>query len=176
VTAGVAVRVADADRDWTTWRDLRLRALRDSPSAFASTYEREVGFAETQWRQRLGGDGVAVLATVSGDPVGMAGGFRDLPGLLHVVAMWVDPGHRRRGVGWALLRGLEEWADAHGLRLHLDVNTANTAARTSYERYGFVASGETRPLREGSREVVERMVLFRPGQCADAHRSSGTAD
>jgi GNAT superfamily N-acetyltransferase len=172
VTSGVAVRVADPGRDWTTWRDLRLRALRDSPSAFGSTYEREVDFTETQWRQRVGGDGVAVLATVADDPVGMAGGFRDLPGLLHVIAMWVDPGHRRRGVSGALLRGLEEWADAHGLRLHLDVNTSNRAARTSYERYGFVATGETRPLREGSGEVVERMVLSRPGP----HRPCRPAD
>ena len=39
------------------------------------------------------------------------------------------------------------------------MNIANTAARRSYERYGFRGTRETRPLREGSAEVVERMVL-----------------
>ena len=42
------------------------------------------------------------------------------------------------------------------------MNIANTAARRSYERYGFRGTGETRALREGSAEVVERMVL--PGR------------
>ena len=54
--------------------------------------------------------------------------------------------------------------DAHphlwgpGFRLHLDVNTTNAGARALYERAGYVATGETRPLRDGSDERVERMV------------------
>ena len=46
------VRVAEPD-DWATWRELRLRALQDSPSAFGSTYERERAFDETAWRERM---------------------------------------------------------------------------------------------------------------------------
>lgn len=145
--------------DWPTWREIRLRALADSPSAFGSTYTREVAFTEQDWRRRLAGDGVCVLVEVDGLPVGMGGGFRDLPGYLHVVAMWVDPAHRGRGVGHAVLRRVEVWARRRGLRLHLDVNTTNAAARRSYERFGFAVTGETRPLREGSDEMVERMVL-----------------
>ena len=45
------------------------------------------------------------------------------------------------------------------VRLHLDVATGNAVARRSYERYGFVATGETRPIRDGSADRVERMVL-----------------
>jgi GNAT superfamily N-acetyltransferase len=153
-----AVREVGGD-DWPTWREIRLRALADSPSAFGSTYARELAFTEQDWRRRLSGDGVCVLVEDDGRPVGMGGGFPDLPGFLHVVAMWVDPAHRGRGVGHAVLRGVDTWAQRRGLRLHLDVNTANAAARRSYERFGFAGTGETRPLREGSDEVVERMVL-----------------
>ena len=39
--------------DWETWRDLRLRALRDSPSAFGSTYDREATYDKALWRDRL---------------------------------------------------------------------------------------------------------------------------
>jgi ribosomal protein S18 acetylase RimI-like enzyme len=46
-----------------------------------------------------------------------------------------------------------------GLRVHLDVETTNRGARRLYERLGFVATGETRPLRDGSPYHVERMVL-----------------
>jgi GNAT superfamily N-acetyltransferase len=153
-----AVREVGGD-DWPTWREIRLRALADSPSAFGSTYARELAFTEQDWRRRLSGDGVCVLAEDDGRPVGMGGGFPDLPGFLHVVAMWVDPAHRGHGVGHAVLRGVDAWAQRRGLRLHLDVNTANAAARPSYERFGFAGTGETRPLRDGSDEVVERMVL-----------------
>ncbi|RYU09399.1 GNAT family N-acetyltransferase [Nocardioides iriomotensis] len=157
----VWVRLAGPD-DWATWRDLRLRALQDSPSAFGSTYAREAAFDETAWRDRLSPTeptDVAVLAYHEAVPVGMGGGFGDLPGFVHVVAMWTDPAHRGHGVGAAVLGALAAWADERGFRLHLDVNTVNDGARALYERSGYIATGETRPLREGSDERVERMVL-----------------
>lgn len=165
----VTVRQTTAD-DWKTWRDLRLRALQDTPTAFGSTYEREASFTEADWRGRAGGlanaaargDGTAgpsLLAYVDGVAVGMGGGYRDLPGWLHVVAMWTDPAWRGHGAGRAVLEHLLAWSDAEGLRVHLDVETSNGGARRLYERLGFVATGETRPLREGSPYRVERMVL-----------------
>jgi GNAT superfamily N-acetyltransferase len=102
---------------------------------------------------------VAVLACRDDVPVGMGAGFGDLPGFVHVVAMWTAPEHRGQGVGAAVLDALAGWAAGGGYRLHLDVNTANLAARALYERRGYVPTGETRPLREGSDELVERMVL-----------------
>lgn len=157
----VTVRFAGPD-DWETWRDLRLRALRDSPSAFGSTYDREATYDKALWRDRLSAEqptSVAVLAYRDGEPAGMGAGFGDLPGFVHVVAMWTAPEHRGDGVGTAVLETLAGWAAERGYRLHLDVNVANPGARALYERCGYVATGETRPLREGSDEVVERMVL-----------------
>ena len=146
--------------DWRSWREIRLRALQDSPSAFGSTYASERSRPEAFWRERLSNpDNVAVLAESAARSAGMAGGFRDLPGLLHVVAMWVDPGHRRHGVAHLVLDSVRDWGRDRGLRLHLDVETTNEAARRCYERYGFVATGETRPIREGSPDLVERMAL-----------------
>ena len=157
-TSTVVVRFAGPD-DWETWRDLRLRALSDSPSAFGSTYEGEVEFDRSRWVDRLGDpDGVGVLARVDGTPVGMGGGFQDLPGYLHMVAMWTDPAYRGRGVGSAVLTAIERWAGERGLRLHLDVNVRNAGARALYARSGYVATGEVRPLRDGSDERIERMV------------------
>ena len=153
------VRVVGGE-DWPTWREIRLRALADSPSAYGSTYAREVAFMEQDWRDRLGDrDAVGVLVEDDRVAVGMGAGFPDLPGFLHVVAMWVDPAHRGRGVAHAVLCGVDTWARERGLRLHLDVNTTNVVARRSYERFGFALTGETRPLRDGSDEVVARMVL-----------------
>jgi GNAT superfamily N-acetyltransferase len=162
-----SVHLVAAD-SWRTWRETRLRALRDSPDAFGSTYEREAAFTEADFRARLGVVGCSVLATTAGGPVGMAGGFLDLPRWCHVVAMWVEPAWRGHGVGRALLDRVVTWADEHGLRSHLDVTVGNDTARVFYERAGFVGTGETRPLRAGSPHTVERMVLpdaasVRPG-------------
>jgi GNAT superfamily N-acetyltransferase len=157
--AGVRVRVLDGD-DWAAWRDIRLRALRDSPAAFASTYDRERSFTEADWRGRLEDpDSVSVLAYDDEVPLAMGAAFPDLPGLLHVVAMWVEPAARGRGGAHAVLDAIEDWARPRGRRLHLHVNTTNLPARTVFERHGFVGTGETRPMRDGSDEIMERMVL-----------------
>lgn len=155
-----AIEVARlTEDDWELWRDLRLRALQESPHAFGSTYARELAFTEQDWRDRAGaGTGVTVIARRDGEPAGMGGGFRDRPGWLKVVAMWTDPDHRGRGAGTAVLAHVASWAEARDLRVHLDVAVANPGARAVYERAGFVATGETRPLRDGSTSLVERLV------------------
>ena len=45
--------------------------------------------------------------------------------------------------------------------VQLHVNLANPDARTAYERYGFVGTGEVEPLRPGSDQRMELMVLRR---------------
>jgi len=154
------VRVLGPD-DWPSWREIRLLALLDSPDAFGSTHAREVAFTDEDWRGRLeSGESVSVLAEdAAGRAVGMGCGFPDRPASVHVVAMWVAPHARGRGVAHDVLRCIEAWAAERGLGLHLDVNTRNTVARRSYERYGFVATGSTRPLRTGSTDLVENLVL-----------------
>ena len=49
----------------------------------------------------------------------------------------------------------------HGTAAELDVNVTNGDARAVYERYGFVGTGELEPLRPGSEQRIERMVLRR---------------
>jgi ribosomal protein S18 acetylase RimI-like enzyme len=136
--------------DWETFRDVRLRALADSPDAFGSTLEREQAFAEADWRRRVSGQVVVVLDP---GPVSVGGLFDD--GVSHVWGMWTDPTHRRRGHARAILDSLIP-PDAP---VELHVNIANHGARTTYERYGFVGTGVLEPLRPGSDQRMELMVL-----------------
>lgn len=161
-------RLATAE-DWPTWRELRLRSLADSPEAYGSTLELEQGFTEAQWRGRVAGwrdpenqvSGPAVLAYADDGAVGMGGGYRDEPGMLHVVAMWTDPAWRGNGVGRLVLDTLRGWAEERGLTLHLDVAATNPDARRLYERYGFEPTGHTKPLRPGATTTCDRLVLHR---------------
>jgi ribosomal protein S18 acetylase RimI-like enzyme len=148
----VTVRRLGPD-DWEMFREIRLRSLADSPDAFGSTLEREQAFTEADWRQRLSGP---VYAVTDPGPVAVGGLFDD-GGVLHVWGMWTDPAHRGRGHAHRILDALIA-PDADAV---LDVNVTNQAARATYERYGFVATGHLEPLRPGSDQRMEQMVLRR---------------
>lgn len=154
----VEIRPITGD-DWQLWRTIRLEALQDAPTAFGSTYERERGYAEADYRSRLVEDAPAVLAMAGDLPVGMGAGYQDIEGWLHVVAMWVSPQWRGQRIGVRVLDHLVGWAREHGLRVHLDVTVGNEGARQFYQRYGFVETGEIEPLRPGSTYRIERMIL-----------------
>jgi ribosomal protein S18 acetylase RimI-like enzyme len=139
--------------DWELFREIRLSSLAESPDAFGSTLEREQGFAEDDWRRRLTGP---VYVVTDPGPVAV-GGIFDESGTLHVWGMWTDPAHRGRGHARRILDALIA-PDAAAV---LDVNVTNDAARAAYERYGFVGTGEIEPLRPGSEQQMERMVLRR---------------
>ncbi len=139
--------------DWETFRDIRLRSLADSPDAFGSTWERERAFTEAEWRRRLG---VPVYVVEDPRPVAIGGTF-DQEGVPHVWGMWTDPAHRGRGHARRILDALIP----PGTPAQLDVNVTNDGARTAYQRYGFVGTGHLEPLRPGSDQRIERMVLRR---------------
>ena len=142
--------------DWEALRDIRLRALADSPDAFGSTLEREQELPEKEWRRRLVRP---VYAVLDGErPVAMAGAFSD-EGRIQVWGMWTDPEYRGRGHARALLDALVAQAVAEGTRVSLHVNIANPVARAVYEKYGFVGTGELEPLRPGSDQRIELMQI-----------------
>jgi len=153
------VRLVGPDA-WESWRAIRLRSLEDSPDAFGSTLAHERGFGPADWQQRLADP--AVLGFDEDHPVTMGGGWRQQPGQLRVVAMWTEPAFRGRGLSRRVLDLLVATAREEGRAVTLDVNLGNTVARRFYERFGFVGTGVTRPLREGSRHVVEEMILPDP--------------
>jgi ribosomal protein S18 acetylase RimI-like enzyme len=146
----VEIRQARAT-DWELLRELRLRALADAPDAFASTLDKEVAFPQEVWRQWAEGGPTSAnfLAHRGGAGIGMAAIFADpsAPRRMHLVAMWVDPSHRRRGVARALIDRAVRWADQRqACEVVLWVADHNRAAWTLYERIGFRPTGERQPL------------------------------
>ncbi len=143
----VVVREVNAD-GWRAMRDVRLEALRDAPQAFASTYEREVTFAEADWQRRItgGGNFLAHAPELDAAPVGIVGGFEAEPGAIELVSLWVRPRARGHGVGALLVEAVTSWAWAKGIpRVHLWVTETNSA-RLLYERCGFRPTAERQPL------------------------------
>lgn len=158
-----------AAAEWRRWRELRLRALADSPEAFGSTHAAESLRPDPSWRERTAVNAVseerALFVAVDGDRwVGSAGVSLEEGPLGLVFSMWVAPEARRTGVGRRLLAAVEEWALAHGAEsLRLLVVSEQAAARALYESFGFRATGHTEPMDRDPSVVEVEMVLRRPG-------------
>jgi ribosomal protein S18 acetylase RimI-like enzyme len=154
-------------QDWPLLRDLRLRALRDSPGAFGSTYEREERMREaSDWQWWITGtEGVTTVRTyaIQQDEVfvGMATGMVETgqPHTAYLFGMWVEPDCRRRRLGVALLEAVSEWAlESQCHEVVLRVVDGNDSASNFYRRQGFVTtSAPPEPLRVGSSVTAHEM-------------------
>jgi ribosomal protein S18 acetylase RimI-like enzyme len=149
----IVVREITAD-DWELMRDVRLAALAESPTAFGSSYAREVAFTEEQWRGRISERSVTFFAhedpegAASGgkEPAGLAGVYVE-DGAANLVSMWVSPSARGLGAGKALVEAAAAWAKANDFgTLFLWVTESNTSARRLYEGCGFTPTGQRQPL------------------------------
>jgi GNAT superfamily N-acetyltransferase len=137
--------------EWRLLRSLRLEALQDSPLSYGSTHEREVQRTDREWRERAtaGGAGegeVAFAAIADGRWVGMARGHLEAP-IAHLIAVYVTPEWRRRGVGRAVSMAVVGWArERRASTVVLSVSDWNDGARRVYESIGFAPTGVTKSL------------------------------
>jgi ribosomal protein S18 acetylase RimI-like enzyme len=136
------------------FKDVRLRALKDTPSAFSSTYAKESRFTDAdwvaralQWTNELSAAYLAIDADTA-IPCGIAGGFvdGDDPSRAYLVSVWVAPTYRRTGVGRALVDAVILWAAARRVSsLSLIVTSNNDAAIGFYRNLGFRMTGHSKP-------------------------------
>jgi GNAT superfamily N-acetyltransferase len=134
------------------FKEIRLRALQDTPQAFGSTFARESQFTETEWLERTkrwnGKTGIGFLAMDDGHGCGIAGGLMDADDrtCVMLVSMWTAPTHRRSGIGRVLVDHVLDWARLREARtLRLMVTSANEPAIRFYEKLGFTRTGRTEP-------------------------------
>lgn len=144
-------RPADVDR----YRNLRLRALADSPSAFATTLEEAEQFPDEVWRTRVDGaaagpDSTLYLASDGdGADVGLVAAVRNTveSSTAELISMWVAPDARRSGAGADLVRRVIDWASESGYRnVELWVVRGNDSAERLYRKLGFVETGDIKAL------------------------------
>ncbi|MGP4095141.1 GNAT family N-acetyltransferase [Nonomuraea sp. KM90] len=153
-------------------REVRLRALRDSPDAFGSSYGREVEFPPEKWAERLANpDARYWVATRDGADVGMVCMMLEEPRHAHVLSMWVAPEARGAGVGSRLVDAGVEWARSAGAEeAGLWAVDQNHAARALYARKGFTPSGKVMALPSNPALMESHYLLsliFRPARRED---------
>jgi GNAT superfamily N-acetyltransferase len=159
----VTIRTIEAE-EWPLWRDLRLRALADSPDAFRTTLEEESYQPDAWWAELIEATvehprGDLWVAWVEGAPVGMLFGRVDGEYTMLVIgAMWVAPEMRRHTVGSGLIQACVEWGRALGVHAaSLWATEENRGAVAFYERQGFRPTKATEALRPGSHLTARRV-------------------
>ena len=139
-------------RNVAVFKAVRLRALREDPHAFGSTYAREVQFDDAEWSRRVerwnGERGVGFLAMDGAIACGIAGSLLDENDSTRaqLVSMWTAPTHRQLGIGRLLVDAVLDWARSRSVRtMLLMVVENNGSAIRFYERLGFTRTGRTDP-------------------------------
>jgi ribosomal protein S18 acetylase RimI-like enzyme len=134
------------------FKEVRLRALEDTPTAFGSTYARESQMTADEWRARVerwnGETGIGFLAFDGQIACGIAGCLLDSsnPSRAQLISMWTAPTHRRYGIGRRLVEAVAAWACGRGATvLQLMVTSNNQPAIDFYQRLSFVPTGRTEP-------------------------------
>lgn len=149
---------------WETYRDIRLRGLREDPQAFARTYAEEAAFPPEKWLERASSP-YGFLAVANGVPLGIMGTYiPDESGerVAYIVGVFVAREARGKGTGSKLLAAvLEELKKDPTIRsVKLTVNRGQTPAVRLYEKFGFrVVGEETRFMGDGKEHTEYHMEL-----------------
>ena len=153
----------------STLRQIRLRAIRDTPTAFAVSLADTLAQSDEAWTawatsSAEGNERVLYIAEDAGHWVGIAGGMlaasQNEPAQL--ISMWVDPAYRGQGIGRQLVLQIIAWARYRQTsRLELWVTVDNINAVSLYTRCGFRTTGDSQPLPSDPSLMEQKMTLDR---------------
>ena len=157
----ISVRVLD-ESDWSLYRDIRLRALTESPRSFTATLADEADRDEQFWRDRMTRS-YRLLAERGELPQGIVslGADEQDPSAAEVFGLYVVPEARSTGVSWRLVEVTAELAIQAGYtQLYYWVGTDNGRAIGFAKNFGFRSSGYRRPARASDLERGEEEVAL----------------
>jgi ribosomal protein S18 acetylase RimI-like enzyme len=159
--AEITVRVLD-ESEWSLYRDVRLRALEESPGSFTATLAEEAGRDEQFWRDRMT-QAYRLLAERGHEPQGILslGPYAKEPTAAEVFGLYVVPDARNTGVAWRLVDEASALATQHGYtQLYYWVGTDNARAVGFAENFGFRIAGYRRPARLSDRERGDEEIAM----------------
>jgi len=136
--------------DVNTFRELRLEALKEHPTAFASDYDEAILKPQSDWEKTLTmntEEQALYLAEYKGQLIGMTGVFRRLSKKsLHSAVIWgvyVKSEWRGRHISEALIQSCLSWAKQKNIVIvKLGVVTDNLSAIHCYKNCGFTTYGK----------------------------------
>lgn len=158
------------DDEWETYRDVRLRALQESPDAFAASADKEQGYGEDFWRTRISRSSRLIAEQGEGNVVGVVS-VGQRPGddvrVGELFGLWVAPELRGKGVAWKLVSSGVEQARKESYEFVVYwVGTDNGRAVAFASSFGFRPTDSRRPMRDQSGaddgEVQDELAMIYP--------------
>ena len=159
--AEITVRVL-SESDWQLYRDLRLRALTESPESFTATLADEADQDEQYWRDRMirsqrlvadrGGrsEGIASLAASA-----------ENPDASEIFGLYVIPEARSTGVSWRLTEAAAALATRQGFRQLLYwVGVHNARAVAFAKNFGFRSTDQRRVSRFSDPDLGDQEIAM----------------
>jgi len=147
-TQGAIIIRAALPSDVIQYRELRLFALQDAPTAFSADYQTHLSRPMSFWEGRLNFDeyGIIFFAEQAGNLIGMTGiRQRESPKTKHsaeIFGVYVRPEWRGLRIAEGLMDLCIQWAKAREVNiLKLGVMATNTSAQRCYERCSFKIYG-----------------------------------
>jgi GNAT superfamily N-acetyltransferase len=143
------------------YKQIRLRALREAPYAFLSTYASALERSAENWREQAdrsaeGKDRATFFAFSEDELVGLAALYRDpdRADTGEILQVWIAPEQRGTGLAVTLLDEVLDWGRQNGFNRFLaNVTQKNDHALRFYLRYGF------RLFRAASPEIPENLLV-----------------
>jgi ribosomal protein S18 acetylase RimI-like enzyme len=157
--SAVAVR-ATTEEDWEILKTIRLAALQESPTAFGLSHATAAAYSEQQWRERASQatQREFLLAIHKEQAIGLIGGAVSPTQEYNLIAMWVHPVYRGKGIAGLLVDAIKARAIAGGhRRVVLSVSPDNALAANLYRRSGFVSLPEWEVLTSHPDIRVQKM-------------------
>ena len=123
----------------------RLESLKESPSAFATTYDSALQRDVQSWtaqadQSATGPNRCTCLALVDKHPIGLGAIYRDQTNARNgeLIQMWVSPTNRGKRIGINILDFLMDWAQKNAFQsIYATVLAGNDKALQFYLTYGF---------------------------------------
>ena len=176
----IAVRVLD-ESEWPLYRDVRVRALAESPDAFTATLADEADREDQFWRDRMTRS-YRLLAERGSASQGIVslGPYEQDPSAAEVFGLYVVPDARGTGVAWRLVEAAAALATQKGYpQLYYWVGTDNARAIGFAKNFGFRTTSYRRPSRgsdiQRGDEEIAMMLSLEPDASSAPNPTSGRA-
>ena len=176
------------ESDWALYRQVRLRALEESPDSFIATLAEESDRDEEFWRERMHRSFRLLAEAPAGrgdqsQPQGIVslGTYAPEENSAECYGLYVLPTARGGGVAWHLVQEAERLATREGYeRLYYWVGTDNPRAIGFANNYGFRVTGHRRVARaidveRGEEEMAMVLPLSPDSTTGPTNPTSGQA-
>lgn len=137
--------------EWESYKNLRLKALKEFPIAFASDYEVAMTKDDEHWKGWIKKSeeeksSFMLFAYLEERPIGMMAAYwEDSPKLTHIVnlvGVYVDSDFHGQGIGKKLIAAMiEKFKSMNFRKIRLGVTATNENAIALYEKSGFQKVG-----------------------------------